>query len=218
MPEEIQTTPNQTDNPAAGQSTATTNDNPATFTQADVDRIVSERLKRSKNDAAAIEADLLKKLGVDSIDTAKSKIAKVAAGEQAQQTELEKVQNALAAAEKKAADADTARLKLESERKLEKRDTALKAALRDAKAIAPDDVLIIMQAKFPDLVTATMNEAGEIDTKAVGELVTKAKAERKQDFRSSNPGVPGVGSGGQNPGQDDDKSARDAHWREYRRY
>lgn len=174
----------------------------ATFTQADVDRIVGERAKRAQQ--AAI-ADLLKELGLDSADTLKAKVKAAADQEAAQLTELEKAQKRIADLEQKAQAAETkaaeaARLALEKER-----NSAIREALKEAKN--PQKVLTILLADHAADVQAVMGDDGALDAKKIGDLVAKAKKDYPEDFQTSSPGSPPL-SGGRNP-QPDTKSILD---------
>lgn len=168
----------------------------ATFTQADVDRIVGERAKRAKDAAVA---DLLKELGLDSADALKAKVKAAADQEAAQLSELEKAQKRIADLEKKAQEAETkaaeaTRLALEKER-----DSAIREALKEAKN--PAKVLTLLLASHKADVAGVMAEDGTLDAKKIGDLVTKAKKEYPEDFQSSNPGSQSH-SGGRNPQPD----------------
>lgn len=73
-----------------------------TFTQADLDRIVKERLVKQ-------EASQLKQLGVASFDEAKAAAAKVREIEEAQKSEAQKLQDQLRAIEARATHAESKR-------------------------------------------------------------------------------------------------------------
>lgn len=100
---------------------ATAADAGQSFTQAQLDAIIAERLKRAKESNTQ---ELLQTLGVEDLDTATKAIKEAAAAKQAQMSELEKAQAEVAAANEKAA-------KVEAEAKAIKA-TAEEALLRAA--------------------------------------------------------------------------------------
>lgn len=212
-------TPSQTENPSQQPQASVTETQPDKtgdkgVPQDRVNQLVGDARKEGR---AAAMADLLKELGVEKVEEAKSVLQAKREADDAAKSELEKAQGALADAQKKAADAEAALQKEQQERRIEKRDGAIKDALLKARSTAPEDVLIIMQTRFPDMVTATLKEDGTLDTKAIEALVTKAKAERKQDFTGGGPGIPS-NSGGRNSTQNNqDKDAAVANFRRARR-
>lgn len=158
-----------------------------TFTQADVDRIVAERVRRA-TDAALTKA--LAKLGVPDLDTAAAALAAHQQRQQADMSEAEKAAAETATARQEAA-ALKAALEAERQQRLaDRRDNALAQALASAQAIDADDVVTWLQKNAADAVSALVHDDGTIDPDGVTALVAKARSERPHFFRPGGPGSP----------------------------
>lgn len=163
-----------------------------TFTQADIDRIINERLRRAEDTA---QARLLEALGVDKLDTAKTQLEDARKRREAEMSETEKEREARLAAEKKLADFQ-AELQTERTARLhDKRDNALAQALAAAGAIDADEVVTVLKAKSSGDVEALLTAKGELDPDAIKALVDKARAERPHHFRPGGVGSPSNRSG-----------------------
>jgi len=84
---------------------------------------------------------------------------------------------------------------LAQERLLEKRDNGIIKAFQTAKANNADDLLILMNAKKPDLVKAVLKDDGTTDEAAMKKLVEAAKTDYKGSFVGSSPGSPSNNNG-----------------------
>lgn len=158
----------------------------ATFTQADLDRIVGERAKRAKEAALG---DFLKELGFEKPDDLKALVTSAKEAEAAKLSELEKAQQRIAQLE---ADAEKARAEAQQAlqaRMEERRNSAILTALKGAEK--PQSVLNLLHAEHADDVAKVMSEDGTLDSKAIDALVKKAQAEYAGLFK---PGAPGSGS------------------------
>lgn len=169
-----------------------------TFTQADVDRIIAERLKRAE-EAATKRA--LEKLGVENLDSAAEVLRKAKEREEADMSELDKLrkQNEDLANKNKAHTEQI--LFMQRQRLYDARDTAIKTALTNARATNPDRVFTLLNAERKAELEAVMSEGGELDPKAIEKLVKEATKEYAEFFRSGSPGSPS-NAGGTAPSAD----------------
>lgn len=164
-----------------------------TFTQAEVDRIVGERAKRAED--AAVKR-ILEAVGVDSLDALKSTVGAVRQQQQTEMSEAERMQTQLDELARKAAEAEQRAVEAEQRRLADKRQSAVRAALRDAEH--PEDVLLWINAHASERYAAVLGEAEAVDEKAVGELIAHVRDQRPNFFRAAGPGSPST-SGGKNP-------------------
>ena len=185
---------------APGQNSG---ENGQTFTQADLERILGERLKRAEesNNKKFLEA-----LGIDSLDTAKKLIAAQQQREESEKTELQKLQEKLAAAESATQEAQAQALAAQQERMKDKRDSAIMAAFRESRSSKPDAVLILMEKSHSSLIEAVADKDGKIDEGAMKTLVETARKTHPELFGGSGPGSP-TNRNGQPP--QPDKAAKD---------
>lgn len=185
---------------------------PATFTQEQLDKIIGERLKRAEE---GWSKKSLETLGVDSFET----LSKLVQGEkqriEGEKGELQKIQERLAAAEKLAADSLARATKAEEEKLLERRDQQIEKALGEARSKKANDVLTLLTAKQPELVKAVMKADGTVDKEALTKLVEAAKKAYPEMFGGSGPGSPS-NSGGHVP-DPEDKKAREENFKRARR-
>lgn len=173
--ETTETTPENSGQQAGGQS----------FTQADVDRIIGERLKRAES--AAMQK-LLEKLGAKDEDELTGIVKAQRERDESEKTELQKLQDKLTAAEQKVKEAEERAAQAEQQRRVDNRNAAIIAALKDAEH--PADVLLWLEANAKDELDAVMSDDGTLDEKKIAALVTKARKERPNFFRSGGPGSP----------------------------
>lgn len=167
--------------------------NAKTFTQADLDRIINERLKRAE-EAATKKA--LEKLGVESLDTAAEALKQAKAREQAEMSEIDRLKKQIDDLSKKnIAHMDQITV-MQRQRLIDARDTAIKTALTSARATNADRVFTLIAAERRADLDGVMNESGEIDSKAVEKLVSAAAKEYAEFFRSASPGSPSNAGGG----------------------
>lgn len=156
------------------------------FTQAELDAIAGNTRKEATS--AATKA-LLKQFGVDPDDpkAVEGVKALIAAGKSAEDAKksaetlaLEKV----AAAEKKAADAEAARDAVIQERQLEKRDNEIITAFT-AKELGcqnPAKVMKLLKADHPQELAALLKDDGTVDATKLKALVDLGKKENPEYF------------------------------------
>lgn len=160
------------------------------LTQAEVDKIVGARAKES---AAAAVKKLLAELGFDKADDLKAVVTTAKEKADAEKSELEKLQERLnkLEADKKAAEDRAAAA--EKQRLVDKRDAALERALKDATK--PAAVLAWIRSTALADLEATLTEDGAIVDDKLNALVTKAKKELPELFKSIAPGSPSNADG-----------------------
>ena len=159
----------------------------AKFTQADLDRILSDRLRRAEESTLK---KVLDGLGVENLDTAKAALKAHSESEASKKSELEKAAEKYAQLEKKHTELAA---KLESElatRRKQQRNAAVSNALRDAKATDVDDLLVIVEAKYADALAGVLTEQDTIDDKALKNLLETVKKGHGKFFATQAPGSP----------------------------
>lgn len=163
-----------------------------TFTQADVDRIISERIKRAEETATK---KALEKLGVENLDSAAEVLKKAKEREEADMSELDKLRKQIEDLSHKNKTHVEQILSMQRQRLYDARDTAIKAALTTARATNTDRVFTLLAAERRAELEAVMSETGEIDKKAVEKLTAAAQKEYPEFFRSALPGSPSNANG-----------------------
>lgn len=163
----------------------------AKFTQADIDRIISERVKRAEESASK---KLLGDTGFESADALREALKKAKEREDAELSVSEKLQKQLEAAQK----ANTTLMEqmnaMQLSQRTERRNNAIIAAAQEAKAIDPQDVAA-WAAGQSELLNATQKEDGEIDSAAVKKLIDAAKKAKPHFFVSGGVGSPSNAQG-----------------------
>lgn len=192
-----QTTPVIPDAPEPQPAQIAATANGKTFTQAEVESLIKERLERHDN--AAIKK-LREKIGIEDEDADAELLKAAKAKREADKSEVERLAGET---EKEKQRADKALADLEAERaehRLERLDTLLNAALKDAGAKDVELSLIGLKARKAKDVEALLDADGKVDGTKVTALVTAAKAAYPDQFGLKST-VPGTGShrGGTRP-------------------
>lgn len=156
---------------------------------------LEERLQRERDKhAKEVTAQLLASLGVDDLDTAKSVIEAKRQADEAAKTEAEKLQEALDTERQKAQDAENRLAELERARLVDKRDSAIKAAARNAGAVDADDVLLNIQANA-DTLAGLVDDDGNIQTDAISTAIETLRGAKAHLFGKQVPNTPSNRSG-----------------------
>jgi YesN/AraC family two-component response regulator len=187
------------------QSTVSPTTSEAKFTQADVDRLIAERLKRADE---AREKKLLERLGVDTLDTAAERLKKAADLEAAQMSEIEKAQKELENERKKATAYEDQIKTMLAQQRIDRRNSKIVELAKDAKAKYPDDTIAWAEKNMPEELASAMAEDGTIDEKAIKALVDAHKKARPEVFVGGGPGSPSNNGG--TPPSPDSKRIEDA--------
>lgn len=166
-----------------------------TFTQADIDRIVGERVKRANESATK---QLLEALGIESLDAGKQFFEAEKARKEAEMTELEKA-NAQVKAIQQALEAQKeTTAKLEQERLNDKRDNQLLALLTNAHDAS--SALALLKATQADKLDSLMAD-GNFNSKVAETLISEFEANNAYMFASKARGTPS-NAGGRAPNPD----------------
>lgn len=165
---------------------------------------VGERLKRAKD-------TFLASLGVKDEAELKTILEAKAKADEASKTELEKANGKI---EKLTAELEKINGELAAERTqrvVEKRNGAIMAAAKDAKAEVPADVVDWAEKHAADVLEKTVKDDGAIDEAQVKALVDKCRQARKSWFGTRTPGIPPTGSTGtEQAGGRNEKANREA--------
>lgn len=192
------TTPETPQTPA----TPPANQGEQRFSQDDVNRIVGER---AKDAAKAAVSKLLTDLGYDNLDTLKTKLTAAKQREDAEMSEVERVQKDAEAARKERDELKRQYEQEKAQRIVDRRDSAIVTAAQSARAEAPGDVVFWAEKHAAAELAKTVKEDGTVDDAAVKALIEKCRQERKGWFTGSAPGSPS-NSGGQLPQPDLNKA------------
>lgn len=189
------------------------------LTQEEVNRLVG-KARTDGRSAAKQEttAEILKRLGVEKLEDAEGILKAHRDKQEADKSEVEKLTVKLGEFETRAKTAEQAladyQAKVETEKRIAARDSAIKAALSGGTTKA-DKVLALLQVQHADAITGVMDDDGNLDDKKITALVETARKAYPEDF-----GARGVGSpsniGGRTP-MNTDQAARDANFQRRRR-
>lgn len=190
---------------------------PQTIAQEEANRLIGEARKKGREVGVT---EYRKALGLEGLELSdadiKTLIADSIAKREADKSETQKAIDAKTALEKRLAERDAELERERAERRLEKRDNAIKAALKDAKNA--DKTFAVLTSLKAAEVAAVQDADGTLDDKKLAALIETARKEWPEDF-GANRFVPGSPShnGGRATPPDDDKAAREANFRRMRR-
>jgi predicted component of type VI protein secretion system len=182
-------------NPAPDTSQANkTEDKGKTYTQAELDAELSRVGAKEKREAkATTEKALLERLKATSFEELESLIEAKRKADESAKSETEKMQELLAQKDREIAEAKAEALKAESLRRIEKRNSGIRALVQDAHDV--DGVLVILESKFQASIEALMNDAGEFDDKEALKLITEFRAKNAYLFKGQGKGSPSNADG-----------------------
>ncbi len=168
-----------------------------TFTQAELDRIINERLGRAKDTTTK---ELLAKYEVPDEDTLANLLKASKEAQEAKLSEVEKATKARESAETKAKQLEDA---LNAERQARRTDmlhNAVTLAAKDARARDAGDVLLWLQANHAGELAEAISEDNKLNAKAIAGLIGKAKEAKPYYFEGgragAGPGSPSNSGGG----------------------
>ena len=150
------TQPDNTNRPVTPPNTATPPDNNGgntderLLTQADVDRLISERLKRDRD---AQQSKLFESLGVTSVDDLKSMLDAKRKADEAQLSELEKIQAQLDSERKQREDALKQVEDMKAKQIADNRRASLLDAIRTSGGSNESQLYILVNASMQDEFT-----------------------------------------------------------------
>lgn len=163
-----------------------------TILQSHMDKVMGNTRKEATD--AAIKK-MVADLGYDpndpkAIETIKGMLNVAKQAEDAKKSAETLAQEKITQLEKERDAAKAEREAFTQERLLEKRDNGIVKAFQAAKANNADDLLILMNAKKPELVKAVLKDDGTVDEAAMTKLVTAAKTDYKSSFVGTGYGSP----------------------------
>lgn len=160
------------------------------FSQDDLNRIGKKEKAEGK---AAAEKAFLDLLGVSSIDELKNVMEAKRKAEDAEKSELEKLQEELNRSKQEAAEAKQAAEKAESQRRLDNRNSQLRNLLLDA--FEPQSALLLFLSKHEKDASALVDEAGQFDSKEAEKLIAVFKTGNAYLFKGQSKGSPSNAEG-----------------------
>lgn len=164
----------------------------ATFTQAELDRIVGERAKRASE--AAI-SKLLQSLGVENVEQAQSTFEDAKKRREAEMSELEKAQAQIEAAQKQAKEALEAKQSLEQTIIANGRKQAFLKAVADGGGSNADDLFILVNAKRANDFTAVFDEDTSPNEAKMKQFIKQVQNDFPTYFGTSGAGSPSNNNG-----------------------
>lgn len=183
-----------------------------TFTQADLDKMFAARAKQAKQ---AAQSELLKALGVDSLDTLKAVLKEATSLKASQMSDAEKLQAKMDKVTKRASELEAELNQERQARREAVRDVAIEKAAVGAEI--PADVVTWAQVHATEELAKTLDDDGAVDESAVKALVEKCRKARPNWFTAGGPGSPS-NNGGKIPTPAKlDEKAREAAFRSIRR-
>lgn len=167
---------------------------PKTLTQDEVNAL----LGKTRKDAQATAVNkLLGELGFDKPDDLKALVTEARARKDAELSEVEKAQKALAEREARIAALEADKAALETARRIDARDRALAAAMPDA--FDADDVIAWAARGASDALAAAVKDDGTIDTGAIERVIAAARKAKPHLFKPTGAGSPSNASAAQTP-------------------
>lgn len=160
-----------------------TPDQASGVTQADIDKAAAAARRQGEKDGIS---RFLSEMGFEKPDDLKSMIQAFKEKQDAELSETERYKKQVATleAEKQTALEQVALAKRQALE--EKRDSIVKEKL----GLAKYPKMIISDLKMDGKLDSVINEAGEIDEKAIDALIVQCKKDSPDLFRSDNPGAP----------------------------
>lgn len=186
------TPPEKTDTTPPAQPPATPPENSGGFTQADVDRIIADRLKR---DREAQQAKLLESLGVTSLDDAKTALDAKRKADEAALSETQKLQAQIETANKKAAEFEQRAKDTEAKYINEQRRNVFEGAVTASGGNNARRVYALMQLEKPADFAAVFSEDATPDDGKLKALIKQVQSDYPEYFGSAGAGSPSNAGG-----------------------
>jgi hypothetical protein len=180
------------DNPQPITPTEKTGASESTFTQADIDRIITDRLKR---DREAQETKLKERYGVADLAEVEKLLEAKRKSDEAALSELEKAQAEIDKARKQAEEALQAKAALEQQILADKRKQAFLEAVRTNGGTNPDRVYALLHVEKPDAYTEVFGDDVTPDDGKLKALIKQVQADYTEYFGTSGAGSPSNAQG-----------------------
>lgn len=174
------------DNPQSNNPTTPSEQNTGGFTQADVDRIVSERLKR---DREAQETKLKERYGVSDLSEVETLLSAKRKADEAAMSELEKAQAEIEKERQKAQKAIEDLNTLQAQMLANSRQNAFLQAVQDNGGKDGHKLFILVEKLYADDYAAVFGEDGKANETQMKRFIQKLQSEEPAYF-----GTPGAGS------------------------
>lgn len=153
-----------------------------------------ERLKRAQEKARQEERErLFKELGIEDPEGDKELLTAARKRKQDEMSEADKAKTELAKEQATRARLEAELAEERATRRLERRDNALRDALRNAQARNVDKTFAVLASLKKADVDAVLADDGTVDSKKVAALVEAAKKDYAEDFGPVRT-IPGTGS------------------------
>lgn len=203
MPEESQAQDANTEStqkPATSPATDTqpdkTGQGEKTFTQAELEFHISERLKR---DRETQQKQIFESLGVNGLDDLKQVIEAKRKADEAQMSEVEKAQAKIAEYERKAQEAEQKLTEMQNQRIADGRKSAFADAIRQSGSDQSNHLYVLMQAEMADMFNAVFDDGSTTpDDGKMKALVKEVQTKFPMFFGTAGAGSPS-NNGGVNP-------------------
>jgi hypothetical protein len=157
------------------------------FSQADVDRIIGDRLKRAEE---SVLKRFLGDIGVETPDALKELVKAQRAAAEASKTEAQRWEERLTAL---ILERDTYKAQLEqlgAARRDDKLTVALSDALRNAGATDVEDLVVLVKAKYSGDLEGILADDETIKFESLTKLMETVRSHHARFFVSSTPGSP----------------------------
>lgn len=165
-----------------------------TFTQADIDRIILDRLKR---DREVQRKKLLEDLDVSSLNDAKTILQAERERQESELSEIEKLNKRIESLESEKVAAEQRAQEIESARVKDRQQSALRRALQDANAKDVDNLLILANAKHADDISGAFktDDPTAADDGKMKALVKQIASDLPSFFGTAGAGSPSNAGG-----------------------
>lgn len=160
------------------------------FTQEEVNRLTAKEKREGK---ASAEKAILEALGASNVDEIKAIVEAKRKADESAKSETEKLAEALAQKDRELAEAKQQAVEAEKRRLEAIRDSAIRHALADVHDA--EIALLAFQSKYSAAIETLLNEAGQVDDKALGQLVAEFRSQNAYLFKGSGKGSPSNSDG-----------------------
>lgn len=163
-----------------------------TFTQAELDKHIADRLKRDRD---AQQTKFLESLGVTSLEEAKSALDAKRKADEAQLSELDKAQKAIEQANQARQAAEQRVTEMETRIRDDQRKQVFTRAIAEGGGNNPEDLFILVTAKYGEDFQAVFKEDATPDEAKLKAFVKQVQSSFSNYFGSAGAGSPPTAHG-----------------------